>query len=260
MAQTPDLREFSLIGQTALVTGGNAGIGLGLARGLARAGAAVAILGRRAEENAAAVADLRALGATAHAYEADLLDLAALPDLYARVAADLGSVDILVNNAGSVVVADAVDLELAEFERLMRLNVTAGLALSQLFARERIATQAPGAIVCIASLMSEICRPGTAAYAISKGAVKQLVKTLAVEWAPHGIRVNGIGPGYIRTPLTQRLQDDADFDRKVLADTPMGRWGEPDDLAGTCVFLASDAARFLTGQIIYVDGGWLALI
>jgi gluconate 5-dehydrogenase len=131
-------------------------------------------------------------------------------------------------------------------------------ALSQAFARSRIARGEPGAIVNIASLMSEASRPTTAPYTASKGGVKMLTKALAVDWAPHGIRVNAIGPGYIRTPMTDPLRADADFDAWVHARTPLGRWGEPEDVAGAAVFLASNAAGFITGQTLYVDGGWLS--
>jgi gluconate 5-dehydrogenase len=169
-----------------------------------------------------------------------------------------GGIDILVNNAGINIRGRAEDIALADFERVQRVNVTAPFVLSQCFARERIAAARPGSIVFTASLMSEAARPTTAPYTASKGGVRQLVRALAVDWAPHGIRVNGIGPGYIETEMTRPLRDQPEFDAWVRRRTPLGRWGRPDDFEGAVVFLASDAARFVTGQILYVDGGWLA--
>ncbi|MGC8781215.1 MAG: SDR family NAD(P)-dependent oxidoreductase [Anaerolineae bacterium] len=255
-----DLSMFSLIGKTALVTGGNSGIGLGIARGLVKAGARVAIVGRSEMKCADALAGLRAIGGenAAIAFTGDLADTDAIPALFDAAAAALGGVDVLVNSAGITYRSRADLMPLAEYERVLHVNLTAPYVLSQCFARARIAAGLPGSIIMIASLMSEASRPTTSAYTASKGGIRQLVRGLAVDWAPFGIRVNGIGPGFVHTPMNQVLIDNPEFDAWVKRRAPLGRWGTPEDFEGVAVFLASDAARFMTGQIVYVDGGWLA--
>lgn len=255
-----DLSMFSLQGKTALVTGGNSGIGLGIARGLVKAGARVAIAGRNAAKCADALAELRAIAGqeAAIALTCDLADTDAIPAFFDAAATALGGVDILVNSAGITYRSRADLLPLAEYERVLRVNLTAPYVLSQCFARARIAAGLPGSIIMIASLMSEASRPTTSAYTVSKGGIRQLVRALAVDWAPFGIRVNGIGPGFVHTPMNQVLIDNPEFDAWVKKRAPLGRWGTPADFEGVAVFLASDAARFMTGQIVYVDGGWLA--
>jgi gluconate 5-dehydrogenase len=151
-------------------------------------------------------------------------------------------------------------LTLDDWRTVIDLNLTAAFALSQAFARDRIAAGKPGKIINIASLMSSASRPGTSPYTASKGGILSLTQALALDWAKHGIHVNAIGPGYIDTPLTKPLVDDPKFNAWVTERCPLGRWGTPDDLAGAAVFLASPASDFITGQIIYADGGWLAHI
>ncbi len=255
-----DLTMFSLAGKTALVTGGNSGIGLGIARGFVRAGARVAIAGRSMDKNAQAQSELCTLGGNeaAHALVCDLAEIDSIPALFEAASEVLGGVDILVNSAGITTRSRADLTPLDQYERVLRVNLTAPYVLSQCFARERIATGRPGSITMIASLMSEASRPTTSAYTASKGGIRQLVRALAVDWAPFGIRVNGIGPGFIHTPMNQVLVDNPEFDAWVRKRAPLGRWGAPEDFEGVAVFLASEAARFMTGQIIYVDGGWLA--
>ncbi|MBI3986217.1 MAG: SDR family oxidoreductase [Lentisphaerae bacterium] len=251
-------RLFDLSGHTALVTGGNTGIGLGMALGLAGAGARVAVVGRDPDKNKAALKMLRPVNRSAAAFVFDLKAISGIPAFFKSVSRRLGGIDILVNNAGVQCRGRADRVPIAAFEKTVRLNLTAPYALAQCFARERMAAGKPGCILFTASLMSEAARPTTSAYTATKGAIRQLVKALAVDWAPHGIRVNGIGPGYIRTEMTRPLFEDPAFDEWVRKRTPQGRWGTPDDLGGVAVFLASEAARFITGQIVYVDGGWLA--
>lgn len=249
---------FRLDGKRALVTGGSKGIGLGIARRMAEAGASLAIAARTQADLDAAVESCSEFGGEVRAFRVDMARPESLAAAYDAIVAECGPVDILVNNAGITRRAPAQDLTLEDWDEVLTVNLKSVFALSQAFARERIASGRGGRIVNVASLMSEASRPTTSAYTASKGGIRQLTKALAVDWAPHGITVNAVGPGYIATPLTQTLRDDPDFDAWVKKRTPLGRWGEPDDLGCAALFLASDAARFITGQILYVDGGWLA--
>jgi len=261
---------FDLTGHRALVTGGTAGIGLAIARGLARAGATVAVAGRTAVRLERALAELRKIRGDAQAFPLDVSDVPSLPGRWAEISTALGDVDILVNNAGTTWRSPAHLLPLDKWDEVIATNVKAPFVLAQLFARERIAAAdgraAPsasprgGALLFTASLLSEQARRDNAPYAASKGAIRQLVKALAIDWAPWGIRVNAVGPGYIRTELTRPLHEDPAFSAWIVGHTPLGRWGEPDDLAGAAVFLCSPAASFITGQVLYVDGGFLATL
>ncbi len=252
------LAEFDLSGKTALVTGGNSGIGLAIARGLSRAGARVAICGRNPEKNKRAIQELKQISPEARAFEFDLLKIDDIPAFYENVSEAMNGLDILVNNAGAQHRGRADEIKLEDFDRIIKINLTAPYVLSQCFAKEHIKTDRPGNIIMIASLMSEAARPTVSPYTVSKGGIRQMVKALAVDWAPFGIRINGIGPGYIQTEMTQPLIEDAEFNRWVIQRTPLGRWGRPDDFEAAAVFLASDASKFITGQILYIDGGWLA--
>lgn len=249
---------FSLKDKKALVTGGNTGIGLAMAKALARAGASIAITARNKEKNLRALEELKTINVNCHAYEFDLNDSSQIELLYSRISGDCGGIDILINNAGIHRRNEAQNLSLEDFETVMRVNTTSGFLLSKYFAQERIKKGKSGNIIFTASLMSEASRPTTCAYTASKGAIRQMIKSLAVDWAKYNIRVNGIGPGYINTNLNAHLIADPEFDAWVKKRTPLGRWGEGDDFDGVVVFLASEAAKFITGQIIYVDGGFLA--
>jgi gluconate 5-dehydrogenase len=253
-----EFSTFDLTGKRALVTGGNTGIGLGIAKGLARAGAAVAIAGRDEEKSRRALEALGAIRPGGRAFSFDLDQSEGIPAFYAQVSEAMGGVDVLVNNAGIQHRGRADRIELADLNRVLRVNLVAPYVLSQCFAREHIEDGTPGSIMMTASLMSEAARPTVSPYTASKGGIRQLVRALAVDWAEFGIRVNGIGPGYIHTDMNQPLIDDPEFSAWVIKRTPLGRWGTPADFEGIAVFLASDASRFVTGQIVYVDGGWLA--
>ena len=250
--------SFDLTGKKALITGGNRGIGYGIAKGMAEAGANVAIIGRDESKNQLALKDLKQIDSGAMAYALDLANLESIDPAYQSICEEFGAIDILVNNAGITCRVRTDKLSIAEFEQVMKVNHSSQFALSTAYARERIKNKKCGSIVMIGSLMCEASRPTTAAYTASKGAVRQLMKALAIDWAPHGIRCNAIGPGYIETDMTKPLMDDPDFDQWVKSRSPLGDWGKPDDIAGAAIFLASPAAKYITGQILYVDGGWLA--
>lgn len=252
------MRRFDLTGKTALVTGGSRGIGLGIALGMAEAGANVALVARGEAALRTAREQIEALGTSVTTHSFDMANAEGIRDLYARIEEQHGAVDILVNNAGCTRRGPATDMSLEDWQLVLNVNLTSVFAMSQAFGRSCIEAGRQGRIINIASLLSEGARAENAPYASSKGGIRQLTKALAIEWAPYGINVNGIGPGYVKTPLTEPLWTDEAFDAWVHERTPLKRWGTPDDLAGAAVFLASDAAAFITGQILYVDGGWLA--
>ncbi len=253
---------FDLSGKRALITGGSRGIGLAIAEGLLRGGAEVAILARREEQLSKAKKHLEENGGKeVLTFSFNLEETEEIAGLYEDIVKQMGGgVDILVNCAGITSRANAEDLELEAWEWVHKLNLTAVFAMSQCFCRERKRAGAGGKIINIGSLMCHGARATTAAYASSKGGLLMLTKSLAVEWAKYGINVNAIGPGFIATELTAKLKADAQFNNWIVGGTPMGRWGEPGDIAGAAVFLASGASDFVTGQILYVDGGWLAAL
>ncbi|RYF41419.1 MAG: SDR family oxidoreductase [Comamonadaceae bacterium] len=253
------LQQFSLEGRLALITGSSDGIGLALARGLASAGARVVLNGRDAARLDAAVARLRGEGHDAVAARFDVTAAADVADGIAAIESGVGAIDILFNNAGMQRRAPLQDFAAADWSALMRTNLDSVFHVSQAVARHMIA-RGRGKIVNTCSVQSELARPGVAPYAASKGAVKMLTKGMAVDWGPHGIQVNGIGPGYFKTSLTQPLVDDPAFSSWLTARTPSRRWGDVDDLVGAAIYLASDASRFVNGHILYVDGGVTAAL
>jgi gluconate 5-dehydrogenase len=254
-------RLFSLSGRTALVTGGGRGIGLAIAKGLAEHGADVAIVARTKEQLEAAGRQIEAdIGRKAWTFPFDLEDVESIESLFESIVAETKGVDILVNCAGTTIRGPAEEVDLKTWNQVIGVNLTSVLVMSQAFCRHRKQAGRSGKIINIGSLTCHGARPTTAAYASSKGGLLMLTKTLAVEWAKYNINVNAIGPGYIATELTEPLCTDEKFNEWVLSKTPLARWGQPEDLVGTAVLLASTAGDFITGQIIYVDGGWLALL
>jgi gluconate 5-dehydrogenase len=252
---------FDLTGKTALVTGAGRGIGFALARGLAEHGADVALVARTESQLQAAKDEIEArTGRKACVFPYDLTNLRDIERLFDEVVRAAGGIDILANCAGTTVREPTEDASLESFGRVMDVNLTAALRLSQEFCKHRKQAGKSGRIINVGSLACHAARPTIAAYACSKMGILGLTKTLAVEWAKYGINVNAIGPGYIATELTAPLQADPQFSQWVLSKTPLGRWGRPEDLVGTTVLLASKAGDFITGQIFYVDGGWTALI
>lgn len=255
-----DASTFRLDGRVALVTGSSAGIGFGLARALGQAGAAVVLNGRDAGRLATAAATLRGEGLTVHEQAFDVCDTAAVDAGVAAIERDVGAIDILFNNAGMQHRAPFHEFPPEAWQRLMRTNLDSMFIVGQAVAR-RMVPRGRGRIVNIASVQSELGRPGIAPYAASKGAVKMLTKGMAIDLGPHGITVNGLGPGYFKTELNAALVANAEFSQWLINRTPSRRWGDVDaDLGGVAVFLASDAARFVNGHILYVDGGVTATL
>ena len=252
---------FSLAGKTAMVTGGGRGIGLAIAKGLAQHGADVVIVARSKDQLETAAKKIHAeTSRKIRPLPFDLSNIEGIDDFFKSVIAETKGIDILVNCVGTTIRGPAEDVDIKTFNQVIDVNLTSVFVLSQAFCRHRKQLDKPGRIINIGSLTCHGARPTTAAYASSKGGLLSLTRTLAVEWAKYNINVNAIGPGYIATELTEPLWTDEDFNKWVLSKTPLARWGQPDDLIGTAVLLASQAGEFITGQIINVDGGWLALL
>ena len=247
---------FRLDNKVALITGAASGLGAAIATALSEAGATVAVHGNRrpADDTAAAI---NAAGGHAEAFQADLSSTTGAETLFHQVKQKLGRVDILINNAGTIHRNAAEDTLLEDWQQVLQVNLTSVFQLSQLAARDMISRSAPGKIVNIASLLSFQGGIRVPAYAASKGGVAQLTKALANEWAPKGIQVNAIAPGYFATTNTETLQADETRNRQILERIPAGRWGQPQDLAGAALFLSSRASDYVTGTIVTVDGGWM---
>jgi len=250
---------FDLSGRVALVTGSSRGIGFAFAEGLASAGAEVVLNARNPAELESARDRLAASGAKVHALPFDVADEAAAEAAVDRIETTIGPIDILFNNAGIQRRAPLAEYKTETWRELMAINLDAVFFMGRAVAR-RMIPRRRGKIVNTCSLMSEVARPSIAPYATSKGAVKMLTKAMCVEWAGHGIQVNGIGPGYFKTELNTALLADPVFDEWVKKRTPAGRWGEVDELKGVAIFLASDASSYVNGQVIYIDGGLLSAV
>lgn len=253
------LSFFDLSGKTALITGSSQGIGQTLAQGLAAAGAAVVMNGRDATKLADAAAKLRETGATVHELPFDVTDHAATRTAIDNFETSIGQIDILVNNAGMQHRTPLEDFPIEMFEKLMRTNVTSVFSVGQAVARHMI-KRSQGKIINIASVQTALARPGIAPYTTSKGAVANLTKGMATDWAPKGLQINAIAPGYFDTPLNAALVADEEFTAWVGKRTPTGRWGQLPELKGACIFLASDASSFVNGQTLFVDGGMTACL
>jgi gluconate 5-dehydrogenase len=251
--------SFDLAGRIALVTGSSRGIGLTFAEALAGAGAEVVLNGRHQADLESARARLASAGVKVHARVFDVTDQAAIGRAIEDIEAEIGPIAILFNNAGIQRRGPLAEYDPATWRELMSANLDSVFYVSQVVARRMIERKS-GKIVNTCSLNSEVGRPTIAPYAASKGAVKMLTKAMCVEWAPHGIQVNGIGPGYFKTELNRALYTDPAFDEWLRKRTPAGRWGELDELKGVAVFLAADASNYVNGQIIYVDGGTLSTL
>lgn len=249
---------FSLKGKTALVTGGSRGLGFSIARGFSAFGADVIIAARGEDSLREAVQKLSPGSGRVISAKLDVSDFASLPGFFEDIYAEAGGIDILVNNAGINIRAPLADATGEDFDSIIGVNLKGAFILSRSFAGKRVLEKKPGRIINVTSLLAEGVRPGIGIYAASKGGLKQLTKAFAVEFGPLGINTNAIGPGYYRTPMNDALVLDGGFDAWVKDKTPAGRWGEPDEIIGAAVFLASPASGYVNGQTIYVDGGWLS--
>jgi len=252
----PNLKLFDLSGRAALVTGGNGGLGRALALGFADAGASVAILGRNAEKNKKVLAELQGIGARAITIEADITDRAQIEPSVARVERELGSVDILVNNAGIGLIKPSLEVPIEEWDQVLAINLTACFLMAQAAGR-RMAKRKMGKIINISSIYGLFGNAVAPSYSATKGALINLTKSMAIELAPVNVQVNAIVPGYFHTELTDRFKD-LPFYKELIRRVPAGRWGEPEELAGAAIFLASSASDFVTGTSVVVDGGFAA--
>ena len=251
---------FDLKGKTALITGGIHGLGMAMAEGLAQAGAELIITNNTQEPLDVAIDYYKSKGYKATGYVFDVTDEVEAEKQVAAMEAAHEKIDVLVNNAGIIMRVMAIDMAVADFRKVIDVDLVGVFIMSKLVAKGMIARKS-GKIINICSMMSELGRDNVSAYASAKGGLKMLTRNLATEWAKHNIQVNGIGPGYFATSQTEPIRVDGHpFNEFIISRTPAGRWGDPEDLAGTAVFLASDASKFVNGQIIYVDGGILATI
>jgi len=253
--------RFQLTGKRAMITGGSRGLGFALAKGLAQQGADLILVARTEEQlHHAALKIQENINTNISRFAFDLYETEHIPDFFQQVVEDVKVVDILINCAGINLRGSAEQLSLETWDQVIKLDLTVPFVLSQAFCRHHQETKQPGRIINICSLLSEGGRPTTTPYAAAKAGLMNLTQALAVEWAPYRINVNAIGPGYFRTEMTENLFQDKQINRWVLEKTPLQRWGNPDELVGAAVLLASDAGSFITGQILWVDGGWRAAL
>jgi 2-deoxy-D-gluconate 3-dehydrogenase len=247
---------FDLHGSTALVTGCNKGIGRSMALGLAEAGADIIGVSASLQPGSAVERDVLETGRKFYPYQADFSDRTSLYGFIKTLKADFSQIDILINNAGTIRRAPAADHSDTDWDQVLAINLDAPFLLAREIGRDMVA-RGRGKIIFTASLLTFQGGINVPGYAASKGAVGSLVKALANEWAPHGVNVNAIAPGYVATGNTENLRADPDRSRAILARIPAGRWGEPDDFRGAAVFLASPASDYVHGTILTVDGGWM---
>ena len=263
----PALQLFDLTGRTALITGSSGGIGLALAAGLLSAGARVVLNGRQIDKLQQARQTLLQQSASwgsdtpdrVHAHPFDVTDATQVEAAIGHIESAIAPIDILVNNAGMTFRAPLDQFPVEQWHNIMRTNLDSAFLVSRAVAQRMIERQ-KGKIINICSVQSELGRPGIAPYAASKGAMKMLTKGMAIDWGKHGIQVNGLGPGYFKTELTQALVNDPAFSAWLINRTPSGRWGDVTDLVGAAIFLSSAASQFVNGHVLYVDGGVTATL
>ena len=252
---------FDLTGKVALITGATHGLGMAMATGLGNAGATIVVTGNSSQTKLdAAVASYKAAGLNAHGYLFDVTDEAAVKNSIKAIETEVGAIDILVNNAGIIKRTPLVDMEVADFEAVIKVDLVSPFIVSKYVVPGMIERGA-GKIINICSMMSELGRNSVGAYAAAKGGLKMLTQNMATEWAKFNIQTNGIGPGYFATSQTEPIRVDGHpFNDFIVNRTPAGVWGDPNDLQGAAIFLGSKASDFVNGQVVYVDGGILATI
>lgn len=252
---------FSLEGKVALVTGATHGLGMAMANGLGAAGARLVVNGNSSQEKIdAAVSAYKSAGIEAAGYRFNVTNEDEVEAAVERIEAEVGPIDILVNNAGIIRRVPLLEMPLEEWELVVKTDLTSAFVVSKAVVKGMV-TRGGGKVINICSMMSELGRDSVGAYSAAKGGLKMLTRNMATEWARHNVQVNGIGPGYFATEQTKPIRVDGHpFNDFIVGRTPAGRWGDPDDLQGAAVFLASSASDFVNGQIIYVDGGILATI
>ncbi|WP_339628656.1 gluconate 5-dehydrogenase [uncultured Maribacter sp.] len=254
------MKLFDLSGKRALITGGTHGLGMAMAEGLANAGAELIITGTTPSKMDKALSHYNTKGYKVSGYIFDITDDKLAATKISEMVSDGGQIDILVNNAGIIKRELATTMPVDDFRRVIEVDLVGAFIISQLLGN-RMIKNGGGKIINICSMMSELGRNSVSAYAAAKGGLKMLTRSLATEWAKHNIQVNGIGPGYFATSQTEPIRVDGHpFNEFIINRTPSARWGDPEDLAGTAIFLASKASDFVNGQIVYVDGGILATI
>ena len=255
------LAMFDLTGKTALVTGATGGLGMAMASGLGAAGARLVINGNSSQKKIDdAVSAYTGAGYVADGYRFDVTSEEEVESAVEQIESHVGPIDILVNNAGIIRRVPLLEMPVEEWELVVRTDLTSAFIVSRAVVRRMVA-RGGGKVINVCSMMSELGRDSVGAYAAAKGGLKMLTRSMATEWARHNVQVNGIGPGYFATEQTEPLRADGHpFNDFIVSRTPAGRWGDPDDLQGAAVFLASAASDFVNGQIIYVDGGILATI
>lgn len=254
------LELFNLTGKVALVTGATHGLGMAVAVALAEAGATLVVNGHSKGKMATAIEQYKNMGIKAHGYLFDVTNQESVIEAIAKIEAEVGNIDILVNNAGIIKRIPAIDMSIAEWNEVINVDLTAPFIMCKAVVGSMI-ERGGGKIINMCSMMSELGRDTVSAYAAAKGGLKMLTKNLATEWARHNIQVNGIGPGYFATEQTAPIRVEGNpFNDFIISRTPAARWGNPSDLAGAAVFLASRSSDFVNGQIVYVDGGILATI
>lgn len=251
---------FDLTGKRAFITGATHGLGMSMAKGLGDAGAQLIISGTNPDRMEVALNDYRNNGYRADGFIFDVTNESDAAAAIDKVEAEIGAIDILINNAGIIMRVPLMDMKVEDFRRVVDVDLTGAFIMAKQVARYMIPRHS-GKIINICSMMTELGRDTVGAYASAKGGLKMLTKSMATEWARHNIQINGIGPGYFATEQTEPIRKDGHpFNDFIISRTPAGRWGNPEDLCGTAVFLASEASSFVNGQIVYVDGGILATI
>lgn len=253
---------FDLNGKVALVTGATHGLGMAMAAGLGKAGATIVVNGHSSQAKLdKAVSEYQAMGIDAHGYLFNVTDEEQIAKAIDVIEANVGAIDILVNNAGIIQRTPLLEMDVSDWDAVIKTDLSSVFMVSKDVVNRMVARQKGGKVINICSMMSELGRNSVGAYAAAKGGLKMLTRNMATEWAKYNIQVNGIGPGYFATSQTEPIRVDGNpMNEFIISRTPAGKWGDPNDLQGAAIFLASKASDFVTGQIVFVDGGILATI